>query len=74
MKNDAAMTEGRRLPSKAILYLVIITTKIQLFYNTTHNSSNPSGNYFQHAVDKNEILTAVPSKKYRNSVKMSNIF
>ena len=39
-----------------------------------HNSSNPSKNYFQHAVNKNEVLTAVPSKKYRNGVKMSNIF
>ena len=38
-----------------------------------HNSSNPSKNYFQHAVTKNEVLTAVPSKKYLNSVKISNI-
>ena len=39
-----------------------------------HNSSNPSKNYFLYAVDKSEVLTAVPSKKYGNSVKMSNIF
>ena len=39
-----------------------------------HNSLNPSKNYFQHAVAKYQVLTAVPSKKYCNSVKMSNIF
>ena len=30
-------------------------------------------NYFEHAVAKNELLTTVPSKKYCNSAKMSNI-
>ena len=38
-----------------------------------HNSSNPGKNYFQHAVAKNEFPTAVSSKKYCNSIKMSNI-
>ena len=38
-----------------------------------HNLSNPSKNYFQHAVAKNEVLTAVFSEKCCNSVKMSNI-
>ena len=36
-------------------------------------SSNPRKNYFQHAVAKYKVLTAVPSKKYRNSVKISSI-
>ena len=38
-----------------------------------HNSSNPSKNYLQHAVAKNELLTAVPSVKYCKSFKISNI-
>ena len=38
-----------------------------------HNSSNLSKNYFQHATAKNKKLTAVPSKKICNSVKISNI-
>ena len=36
-------------------------------------SSNPRKNYFQHAVAKYKALTAVPSQKYRNSVKISSI-
>ena len=44
---------------------------IQVFF--FHKSSNPSKNYFQHTVAKNEELTAVPLKKYCNSVKMSTI-
>ena len=38
-----------------------------------HNSSNPNKNYFQHAVARNQVLTAVLSKKYCKSVKMANI-
>ena len=38
-----------------------------------HNSSNPRINCFQHAVAKHEVLTSVPSKKYSDNVKMSNI-
>ena len=36
-------------------------------------SSNLRKNYFQHAVAKYKALTAVPSKKYCNSVKITNI-
>ena len=36
------------------------------------NSSNERKKYFQHAVAKNQVLTAVPSNICCNSVKMSN--
>ena len=34
---------------------------------------NLSKNCFQHAITKKQVLTAVPSKKRYNSVKMSNV-
>ena len=36
-------------------------------------SSTSSKNYFQYAVGKNQTWIAAPSKKYCNSVRMSNI-
>ena len=38
-----------------------------------HILSNPKKDYFQDAVAKYKVLTAVPSKKYCNSVKISSI-
>ena len=37
-----------------------------------HIASNPSKNYFQHAVSRNQVCTAIPWQKYCTSVKISN--
>ena len=54
-----------------LLIVYKLWTKIQnkqISRCVLHNSSsNPSKNYFQHAVVKYLVLTAVPSKKYCNS-------
>ena len=36
---------------------------IQISRIVLHNSSNPNKNYFQHAIAKNQVLTAVPLKE-----------